>query len=1348
MTSFTIDDFLADADVQEIDWVRPNGAPASLKPLRVDLGLGPDALEVAVATAETAPRMDDVRRLWSMRWNRRAAPVLLVVGYEGIAGWEATVCGPSDDPAAIAGLDLSQVDRICAAALAAPTASEAKRTLQRLLVGPKDQLIAGLTNQGLFASHELRHGVPARADWDTARATGQALLGKTGPDLIAGLGFTATAHGSIAQVLSTNGTRHAVAVLLNEGELFDRPGQRFGAVSPVTQGLALAQEQNLPWLVVMRGTQIRLYPAKPDVGVGRKGQSETFVELDLALLADQDAAYLPLLFAPTALDDNGTVAAILAASVDHASALGARLRERVYVDVVPALAVAVAEAMTSDKGEELDEADLNEAYHRTLIILFRLLFVSYAEDRGLLPYQRNPRYTKKALKSLAREFSDNPTNEFDPASYDRWDDLKSVWRAVDDGNREWDVPAYNGGLFAADAELNPSGHAISQMRLTNAEIGPALKALLIDTGNDGDLGPVDFRSLSVREFGTIYEGLLESSLSIAPTDLTVDPKTKAYLPAGKGAKVEVRAGDVYFHNASGARKATGSYFTKAFAVEHLLDTALEPALTEHLAIVRTMLGDRDEAGAAERFFDFRIADLAMGSGHFLVAAIDRVENRFAKFLTEHPIPAVNDELTRLAQAAADALGDAAANVEIEPSMLLRRQIARRCIYGLDLNLMAVELARLGIWIHTFVPGLPMSSLDHGLRVGNSLTGIGTVEEALAVFEPRAALGQFSLFGEQIEEALGAARDRLLRVARTAEATKAEVREASRAHAKAMEEAADAKALLDAAVGIRLGIVGLPAGPDEAVALGNGPRIRDSVTELKAAHLPYLFPEVFMRENPGFDVLLGNPPWEKVKVEEHRFWGLRHPGLLSMSNKAMWAEIKRIRADRPDLEAELLREDSAAQGLRKLIATGPYPGVGSGDIDLYQAFCWRDWDLLRNGGRAGVVFPRSALSGSGTAKWRETVLCQGAFENVCTLINSQQWVFDEVHPQYTVALTTIRKGGEDHAVTLEGPFHSLPEFHAGRGISITVPATEFATWTTGHAFPMLPSIEAARVFRTMRGHARLDVPSSEFEFRPLAELHASGDKNLFDLDLDNPVGDIKVFKGSSFDLWQPDTGAYYGYAEPEVVLPALLQKRQRQSHSARSALFGMPARSVEVLDALRPRIAFRNVTRSTDSRTFRTALVPPYTVLTHGAPYFVCRHGDATDEAFLLGVLSSVPLDWYARRVVELNMVFEILNAFPIPRPAHDDPLRLRVVEVSGRLAAVDGRYADWAKQVGVSVGSVHDEDAKNDLMAELDAVVALLYGLDRADVEHVFETFHRGWNYQSRLDAVLAHYDDWKSKGN
>src|SRR5262249_40367927 len=148
----------------------------------------------------------------------------------------------------------------------------------------------------------------------------------------------------------------------------------------------------------------------------------------------------------------------------------------------------------------------------------------------------------------------------------------------------------------------------------------------------------------------------------------------------------------------------------SFVVEHLLERALDPALDAHLSRIAAHLAKDDTASAARDFFDFRVADLAMGSAHFLTAAIDHIESKFAAFLADQDIPGVTQEWRQLDAAARQASGPDAPDPE--PSSLLRRQIARRCIYGLDLNPVAVELARVSIWIHTFVRGLPMSSLDH------------------------------------------------------------------------------------------------------------------------------------------------------------------------------------------------------------------------------------------------------------------------------------------------------------------------------------------------------------------------------------------------------------------------------------------------------------------------------------------------------------------------------------------------------------------------------------------------------------------------------------------------------------
>ncbi|MCL4286070.1 MAG: hypothetical protein KJ006_00300, partial [Thermoleophilia bacterium] len=786
-----------------------------------------------------------------------------------------------------------------------------------------------------------------------------------------------------------------------------------------------------------------------------------------------------------------------------------------------------------------------------------------------------------------------------------------------------------------------------------------------------------------------------------------------------------------------------------FAVEHLLDHALEPALDAHLERLAALMDAGDEAGAGNAFFDFRCADIAMGSAHFLVAAVDRIEARLSSFLVERPVPAVTAELERLRKAALDHLGDLGDSTEIDPSSLLRRQVARRCIYGVDRNLIAVELARLGIWIHTFVPGLPLSFLDRTLVWGDSLTGVGTLDEAVEQLDPGAgseASGQ-SLYRPLVEALIERTAAPLARLGRVSDADAAEVAAAREALDQAHVEAQPARDLLDLIVAIRLGEAVAIEDLGESV-IANHPDLgaaHELAEELGCLHFPLAFPEVFLRDRPGFDCILGNPPWEELTVEEPAFWALRFPGLRSLAQRQQRPRIQELRRRHPDLVEELEQEQEEAAEIRQLLVNGPYPGMETGDPDLYKAFAWRFWHLVREDGAIGVVLPRSALAAAGSARWRETVLDAGAFADTTLLLNNRKWVFEEVHAQYTVALASLRKGA-NHAgrVRVRGPYRdrSTMQREVGSDESAEFPVDEFRTWATGAAFPLLPSTRSGEVFLKLRAHPRFDDSVHPWQARPVREVDATNEKSHMILDPDDVDGLWPVYKGASFEIWEPDTGTYYAWADPEYITEYLQGKRERGSRTKSSAFSEMKREWIDdpaTLPCRHPRVAFRDVARATDTRTVIAALVPSNVVIANQAPYLLWSKGGASDEAFILGILASVPLDWCARRIVETHVNFHVLNGFPIPDPC--DEGRNHVVGIAGRLACPDDRFAGWAEAVGVDADPVEPEQ-KDDLIAELDAAVARLYGLDRDDVKHILETFHEGWDYAERLERVLAHFDD------
>ncbi|MDE0642605.1 MAG: hypothetical protein OXH95_00495 [bacterium] len=1036
-----------------------SGFPPSLGPVRVWLQPEPNGLEVVLVESSARPKAQSMRLAWKARNQGRANPVLVVACYPADGGGtllssetKAAICGPlGPNPVVHLDLDPSQVERMAEVALDEPNRHAATRFLLSTLSG-LDSPVPGLRNEGLLATHELHHGVDQLEKWPDALRRSTPLLRERGRHLVEKLGFTISQVGANTSMLAIQGADRAIAVFCQDKEPFDSASDRFDGASPVSRGLAMADQRNVDWLILTRASEIRLYAAKRDTGVGRKGRAETFVELNLALLSPDRAGYLHLLFSSEALADGGTLADILASSERYAVDLASRLRERVYYETVPYLARAISRQI----GRSPDPRQLEEAYQQVMLILFRLLFVAYAEAKDLLPYSTNNHYQDASLTKLMirlREDMEQEEVRYDPRGTQFWDRVNTLWNAVDQGNRGWGVPAYNGGLFSHDPEISPAGAALSDLSIPDAELVPVLNSLLLDETDEG-YGPVDFRALSVREFGTIYEGLLESNLAVAPHDLAVKRvrNQDTYVPARPNDEVVIEAGEVYLHNQSGVRKATGSYFTKPFAVEHLLDTALEAALDHHIELLDRLLNADAQKLLEKAFFDFRCADIAMGSGHFLVAALDRIEARLSAWLALHPVPSVTNELNRLRETALESLGELGSPGEIETSSLIRRQVARHCVYGVDLNPMAVELARLAIWVHTFVPGLPLSFLDHNLVCGDSLTGVGTLDEVVAELDPNADPNRPSLWRGQIEELLERSKAALSRLARTSDATKREIDQAREAHLEATEAVAGAKAVFDVVSAYRAGVLdSLPENFDECtfIRLSQDEKVVERIQNLNPMHFPTAFPEVFLRQNPGFDCVIGNPPWEKVVVDREVWWGMYLPGVRALPVAERRAQIDALEAARPDLAAMFNSEKERAEDL-KLILRATFPKLGSGQTDLYKAFSWANLALCRDGGKIGIVLPRSAVSDAGMTNWRteivgspvtETPLApRGGGADVCgdpyqpqgmgirrraqllyggvggghpllsviTCLNTRQWAFSGIDGRYSVALVTVHK----------------------------------------------------------------------------------------------------------------------------------------------------------------------------------------------------------------------------------------------------------------------------------------------------------------------------------------------------
>ena len=497
---------------------------SGLKSEKLFLGRGRDSLEVAVLTSNNKPKTVTVKDAQKKRKNHRASPVLLTVIH---GDNQASLCGASgDNPPVYKNIQLELVEKFCRTALKQPDRHRALKFCSRFLSSIEEGLF-GINNKGMLSSHHLIHGVKNRSDWEEAKRKSKTVSVFEKEELLKGLGFQISPLDSHTYILKSQDKKRALAVLLNASETHESTEQRFNQLSPVAYAMDKADQENMPWVLMIQDNHIRLYSTNKETGLSHNSRTETYIDCQPSLLQEENLGYLWLIFSAEALNERGSLTEIVKNSKRFSEDVAKDLKERIYDEIVPQIANGIVHArnLKNPSSEEL-----NETYQMTLIVLFRLLFIAYAEDKDLLPYNTNSAYHSRSLKQKALELSELFLRGKETEIGDNhWKETVRLWEAVDKGNHEWGIMAYNGGLFSSEQSVSKTGYEISKISVSNKFFVPALKNLLLMETKETPLGPVDFRFLGPREFGTIYEGLLESNLSIADTDLTLDKKN-VYIP--------------------------------------------------------------------------------------------------------------------------------------------------------------------------------------------------------------------------------------------------------------------------------------------------------------------------------------------------------------------------------------------------------------------------------------------------------------------------------------------------------------------------------------------------------------------------------------------------------------------------------------------------------------------------------------------------------------------------------------------------------------------------------------------------------------------------------------------------
>ena len=982
-----------------------------------------------------------------------------------------------------------------------------------------------------------------------------------------------------------------------------------------------------------------------------------------------------------------------------------------------------------------------EGYFGQLLrLVYRLVFLLTVEERNLL----HPRDASDLTRRLyaegygLRRLRDRAVRG---SAHDRhgdlWEALRIVFRSLAGGEPRLGLPAL-AGLFATEECLD-----LDAAKLENHALLGALFHLAWLRERSG-LVRVNWRDMGPDELGYVYEGLLE----LVP-QITADGRSFSFAGADE--------------SRGHARKTTGSYYTPDELVQLLLASALDPVLE------RTV--DAHPEDAADALLELAIVDPACGSGHFLLAAARRVADRVAR-IRAGGTPTPDDYQHAL------------------------RDVVRRCIYGVDMNPLAVEICKVGLWMESIDPGLPLTFLESHIRCGNSL--IGTSRMLMGERVPDAALAvlegddkkitrwlkrrnQNEIAGQRLfpfgpRSGFDTVHDAMLVVEQTPDTDSTALSEKERKWKThlASEAYEHEKFVADAWCAAFLWPKDKP-GPvvETAPTTATWLALRDKDVPLcsvlvettrriaedyRLFHWELAFPHVFARG--GFEVVLGNPPWERVKLLEQEFFAKREPSIAKTRNAADRKKlIASLPATNPVLWNEWSRATRIAQGQSHFIRqSGRFPLCGKGDVNTYSLFAEHNLQVLGPHGRAGFIVPSGIATDDTTKEYFQAVMRTCALRSMWEFENEGFFTAGKGH-MLRFSLTTL-SGRNDQA--------AADFLFQGQAISDVDDPERHFSLSAADIETINPNTGTCPIFRTKRDAAialaiyrRSGVLWREGEsdgnpwgLRFLSMFHMTNDSSLFRtrtelasagwmLEADRFEKDevvmLPLYEAKMTNQYHHRSGTFEGAPSGRRPhrLPSPSYAQLADPTYAPLPFYWVAEEEVDTrLDGVWDRgwlLGWRDVTDSRASvRTVVACIIPRVAV---GNSFsLMMTSPDPPLVAGLYANLSSIPFDYCARQKGGgLHLNYFTMRQLPALRPrAYTMPapwapsihirdwLLPRVLELT---------YTTWdLKTFAEDCGDdgppfIWDPVRRSQLRCELDAAFFHLYGISRDDAAYILDTF-------------------------
>lgn len=969
-----------------------------------------------------------------------------------------------------------------------------------------------------------------------------------------------------------------------------------------------------------------------------------------------------------------------------------------------------------------DEKFCKEYYEELLHVIYRILFMLFAEQRGMLP-SRDSLYAEEYSITKLRELSETFKGKDKHA--DLWYGLKVTFKLLKIGSPKLRVFPYNGSLFDDEHIKILSSHSC-----TNENLLIALKHLTL-IEKDRVSQRISYLDLGVEEIGSIYESLLEFTPRVLAQNETIEG--------------EFINGRTFFLDPRGtARKTTGSYYTNPLLVDELIKSALIPVVQKKIAAGKTPLE------MEKLLLALKICDLSCGSAAFLIAAVNYMGRELAKIRTGTDYPSDKEERRA------------------------KRDVLQHCIYGVDLNPMAVELAKVSLWINCAVEDMPLNFLDHHIKCGNSL--IGTTPDLLLKGIPDEAFtpveGDDKTIAKEVvkinknqknsqslaawvtheEEKIDTERfiklsdlpeDKPEGVAKKEDCYNQLMKSYSYGHQKLLADAWTAaffwpltKETRDAPTQGVLRL--LHEGDSGAVDKKIVDRVKALAQEYRFFHWYLEFPEVFQREDAGFDCVIGNPPWERIKLQEKEFFADRDPEIANAPTAdARRKLIQNISQTKPAMAAEYSRALRASSCESKFLRiSNRFPLTTSGDINTYAVFAELARCLINHKGYVGIIVPSGICTDYTYSNFFKDLMERDQLASLYDFENSEG-LFPGTHRQYKFSLLTL-SGGDINKADFAFFLHKPDELNSERCFKLSKEDIALINPNT-HNMPVLRSNRDVELLKKI--HRNVQVLANEatgenpWGVSFLRMFDMTNDSGLFHLrkQLEDKGHTLK------YNLFLSGNNAYLPLYEGKMIhqfdhrFAHANSEKENIDNSLRSdpAFFVLPkfwVTETEVLQFLKSQefvLGFRGITNPENERTTIAAIIPKVGC-GNSLPLIQLENHTAQSLSLLSANLNTFIVDWVARmKTPSRNMNFFIVKQLPVLTPNCYTPELINlIVPIVMELTYTAYDLEPYAKDCSYNGPPFKwDEERRLQLRCELDAIYAHLYSVTKEELDYILETF-------------------------